>query len=75
MDHGRTGWVTETTEHSLALALDHLFAQPDLRANLGTAAREHIVKTMSFETVFEQEFAVVNRLGARNSMKVYRHDC
>jgi len=62
IDHGRTGWLADPQPAALAQALRHLLDNPALCANLGTAARAHILETCSLTNIADRECALYQRL-------------
>ncbi|MBF0353685.1 MAG: glycosyltransferase family 4 protein [Alphaproteobacteria bacterium] len=62
IEHGRTGWLCAPTPQAMAQAMQHLLAQDDLRASLGTAARQRILGAFALDLVVAHEHALYTRL-------------
>ena len=66
IEHGRTGWlVAERDAGALESALDHLLADPHVRAGLGSAARTDVLRRRTWEIVAEAFEQVYDRAADR----------
>ena len=63
--HGETGWLCETDPESIRAAIQHLMANPDLRATLGANARKFAVENYSLDKIVEMELEVYRKIRGR----------
>jgi glycosyltransferase involved in cell wall biosynthesis len=69
--HGETGWLCGTDTASIRAAIQHVAADPTLRARLGAAAREYAVAHFSLARIVDLELTVLRETvaDARRSRK------
>jgi len=60
--HGETGWLVGTDAESIRAGIQHLLANPRLRAQLGANARRFIESTYSLEKIVEMEYALYQEI-------------
>lgn len=65
--HGETGWLVGTDPESIRAGIQHLLANPRLRAHLGANARRFIESAYSLEKIVEMEYALYRQV-AKNEM-------
>jgi glycosyltransferase involved in cell wall biosynthesis len=64
LQHGETGYLTQTDADSLGEAISTLIADTALRQKLGQAARQFVEKNFSLEHVLKLEVDMLSNLNA-----------
>lgn len=62
IEHGQTGWLCQPDVTSIQTAIQHLLADPDLRAQLGLAARSYAAQNFAIERIADKEYDLIARL-------------
>ncbi len=60
--HGETGFLCGADPQSIRVALEELLAQPDLRRELGTNARQYVVENYSLAKIGKMELAMLKEV-------------
>jgi glycosyltransferase involved in cell wall biosynthesis len=60
--HRETGYLCETTPASIRQAIVEVFANDELRARMGNAARQYILQNMTLDHAVEEELAILEEL-------------
>jgi glycosyltransferase involved in cell wall biosynthesis len=60
--HGETGWLCGTDPASIRAAIQELLGRPELRAQLGSNARQFVVEKFALERIVEFELAVLREV-------------
>ena len=63
--HGETGWICGTDPASIRSAIQFVMAQPQLRADLGFAARQYAVDNFSLDRVVRMEADLIRDVVGR----------
>jgi glycosyltransferase involved in cell wall biosynthesis len=62
--HGETGWLCGLEADNIRAGIETLLADETLRARLGKAGCEYVVKHFAFEAVAQQELSVLAEVAA-----------
>ena len=62
IEHGKTGWLCPSETSALRQTIVHLMESPQLRSELGGAARQIILDRFTFEHVFALEKALLHEV-------------
>lgn len=63
--HGENGWLCGPDPASLRAAIQELLARPQLRAELGRNARQHVLDHFALDRIVEMDLAVLREAAAR----------
>ena len=62
IQHGQTGWLCQADSVGIQAAIQHLLSQPELRRQLGQAARTYAASHFALEHIAAQEQELITRL-------------
>ena len=67
--HGVTGYLCDTDEKGIAIALGDVLSQPELMRALGNNARRYALDHFSLDSVAEREYKSLERIALEHPMK------
>ncbi|MCA9923813.1 MAG: glycosyltransferase family 4 protein, partial [Anaerolineales bacterium] len=71
IQHEQNGFLANTQNHSqFAQQIESLLSQPTTAAQLGAAARKHILNRYDIHTLVQEEIALLRQLGEKRRFQV-----
>ncbi|MBZ0306790.1 MAG: glycosyltransferase family 4 protein, partial [Anaerolineae bacterium] len=61
IQHGKTGWLSDTDPESIRAAIQALLQNPDLCAELGQNARQYALKNYALPSIADKEYTILQQ--------------